>query len=128
MICQHCFIDCPGPPKDLKVSKIDENEITIEWRPPSKDGGSRVKKYQIYIKSESTEDKWINIATVDSFKTYFTILKLEPKNKYYIGVTAVNEVGEGGMAETDKTYSPKQPISKFVCDQMTFYVKLTDFF
>jgi hypothetical protein len=34
--------------------------------------------------------------------------------KYYIGVCAENDVGKGDMATVDKTYSPKQPISKFV--------------
>jgi len=96
------------------VSKVGENEINIEWKPPTKDGGSRVKKYHIYIKSESTEDKWINVEAIDAFKTYFTISKLNAKNKYYIGVSAENDVGKGDMATVDKTYSPKQPISKFV--------------
>ena len=51
---------------------------------------------------------------IDAFKTYFTISKLNAKNKYYIGVCAENDVGKGDMATVDKTYSPKQPISKFV--------------
>jgi hypothetical protein len=54
------------------------------------------------------------VEAIDAFKTYFTISKLNAKNKYYIGVCAENDVGKGDMATVDKTYSPKQPISKFV--------------
>jgi hypothetical protein len=73
------LIGCVAP-NNLNVSKVGENEINIEWKPPTKDGGSRVKKYHIYIKSESTEDKWINVEAIDAFKTYFTISKLNAKN------------------------------------------------
>lgn len=92
----------------LNVSKIGENEIDIEWRQPKSDGGSRLKRYHVYIKPDTPGSDWMEIDTVDAFKTRHRVPKLDSDKKYFFAVAAANEAGVGDKVVTDKPVSPKR--------------------
>lgn len=105
--------DQPSEPQKLNIDKVTDKDVSLSWKPPKSDGGSRIKQYKVYKKTDAPGSKWVDAGTVDSFKTNITITGLSPDEKYLFGVMAENEMGLGEMAETDRPVSLEKPISKF---------------
>ena len=40
-------VDKPSPPKNLRVTDVSKDYITLEWDVPESDGGSPLKGYNI---------------------------------------------------------------------------------
>lgn len=51
MITLICFLllDPPSKPASVHVSRSTEEDLTVEWKPPTNDGGTRVKKYAVQV-------------------------------------------------------------------------------
>ena len=97
----------------MSVDKITDKDISLVWKAPKSDGGSRIKKYKIYKKTEEPGSKWVDAGIVDSYKTNAVVSGLSPDEKYLFAVMAENEMGLGEMAETDRPVSLQKPISKY---------------
>ena len=95
----------PGAPASISVKSIGETEIEIEWKPPRHDGGSRVRKYHIFTMTDEFQDSWVEVATVDSFRTSHLVTRLKHDKKYYFAVSAENEKGSGDKAGDWETHS-----------------------
>ena len=62
--------------------------------------------------TDEFQDSWVEVATVDSFRTSHLVTRLKHDKKYYFAVSAENEKGSGDKAATEKPIALKQPISK----------------
>lgn len=81
--------DVPDPPKDVKVSDIGRDTITLTWTPPN-DGGSEIISY-IVEKCPVSGDRWIRVAQTS--ESQYTVMSLFGKTKYQFHVIAENRFG-----------------------------------
>ena len=105
------FLAAPSAPENLRVTKTTKDSANIEWKPPSDNGGAKIRKYHVWLTVEGTDD-WRKIETTDSYKTSTTVPKLVFNTKYLIGVTAENEVGESKRCEITKAIFIEKPLGK----------------
>jgi len=84
----------PGPPEGLNVDRITRNTVSLSWRPPRNDGGSKIKGYIIQCK-HSRESEYSDINGYPHSDLTYTVLKLTEKDEYSFQVCAVNDVGPG---------------------------------
>lgn len=81
--------DAPEPPKPDRITK---DSVTLSWRPPRSDGGSKLRGY-ILQKRPKDSDDWtdVNISPIDD--TVYTVSKLKEGEEYQFRLIAVNDVG-----------------------------------
>ena len=110
-LCFVCFSAPPGPPQDLKTSRVGPDYVTLEWKPPAKDGGAKVTGYRVE-KCEETSEEWVKVEDIKSFDTVYKVTSLKDGVGYYFSVSAKNQAGYGEPCETDKPIKPKKPEGK----------------
>ena len=104
--------DPPGPPINLKASRIGEKFIEIDWHPPKYNGGTPITNY-IIKKSEGKPDNWVKVATVSSYENYCRATKLTEGTNYFFQVIAENKVGVSEPCES-KPLATIKGASKFL--------------
>ncbi|XP_047491377.1 twitchin-like isoform X5 [Penaeus chinensis] len=82
----------PGPPDAPKPDRIGRNCVTLSWRPPSQDGGSKIRGYLLEYKKKD-EEEWTQDNNLPHPDTNYTVLNLTELQEYVFRVIAVNEVG-----------------------------------
>ncbi|KAK7065507.1 Immunoglobulin like [Halocaridina rubra] len=82
----------PGPPDAPRPDRIGRNWVTLSWRPPHQDGGSKIKGYLIEYKKKD-EDDWQKANDIPHPDTNFTVFNLTEMDEYTFRVIAVNDVG-----------------------------------
>ena len=108
---EFCFVDlsaAPGPPQDLKTARVGPDYVTLEWKPPAKDGGAKITGYRVE-KCEETSEEWVKVEDIKAFDTVYKVTSLKEGMGYYFSVSAKNQVGYGEPCETDKAIKPKKP-------------------
>lgn len=103
-------LDAPEAPASLKVTKVSPDAIDLKWTPPTKDGGSKVKGYKIYM--ATTPGEWTEVGQTKSFDEKFTVPNLTEGQAYYFAVAAENEAGLGPKQELDKPVTAEKPKGK----------------
>ena len=98
----------------MKASRIGEDYICLEWRPPKNDGGAKITKY-IIKKRKDKKDEWERVMTVDGYQTSFKVTSLTKNVGYYFNITAENKVGVGKPCETVGAIITQREASKYVC-------------
>ncbi|TRY66903.1 hypothetical protein DNTS_029329, partial [Danionella cerebrum] len=89
----------PDPPSDLKLLRVDQNSVTLEWM-PGFDGG--------LIQNFRVRYQWggsVSFMYVDVFPpmaTVFTVTGLSPSTSYNFSVNALNSMGESSYADNNK--------------------------
>ena len=83
----------PGPPFPT-VSNITDNSVSLSWKAPDADGGSKIKGY-IVEKQEEGKDEWEKATTHELRSTDFTVKDLRQGASYKFRITAVNSAGMG---------------------------------
>jgi len=91
----------------LKTSKLETDRVTVSWKPPKEDGGSKVTGYYVHMRQDDT-DRWTAVTYLGSFDTEYFVKKLKMGQKYFFSVAAENKVGIGKSAETDKAVVPQK--------------------
>ena len=86
------FADLPGSPDVPRPDRIGRNWVTMSWRPPTTDGGSKIKGYLLEMKKKDS-DQWEPCNNLPHPDNNFTVLNLEEKAEYQFRVSAVNDVG-----------------------------------
>ena len=94
------------------MDKVTDKDVSLTWRAPKSDGGSRVKQYKIFKKSDKPGAVWTDAGVVDSSRTDATISGLSPDEKYTFAVMAENEMGLGEMAETVRPVTLEKPLGR----------------
>lgn len=90
--------------------KTDKNSVTLEWRQPKEDGGSK-RTAIIVSQREAKSDDWVKVATLKPQEMIYKVTDL-PEKKFYFSVAAENNAGVGPAAETDKAVKPQYPSGK----------------
>lgn len=66
--------------------------MTLSWRPPSQDGGSKIRGYLLEYKKKD-EEEWTQDNNLPHPDTNYTVLNLTELQEYVFRVIAVNDVG-----------------------------------
>jgi hypothetical protein len=99
--------DPPGPPRSLKTTD-EKDSVTLDWKPPSEDGGSKVTGFIAY-KREEKKDDWVKIDSLKAFDTQCSASGLKFDLGYYFAVAAENEAGIGKVCETSTALKLQKP-------------------
>jgi len=98
----------PGPPiGPLDVSDINKHMCTLNWKPPSFDGGLKVTHYVVERK-EVTSAHWIMVAS-NVKSTTFTAQGLTEGLEYFFRVMACNDNGMGSPLQGANPIKAKAP-------------------
>ncbi|XP_022244234.1 Down syndrome cell adhesion molecule-like protein Dscam2 isoform X1 [Limulus polyphemus] len=90
---QLLVLDHPAPPEHIRVKKVDERSVSLEWgEPPS--GNNPIKKYILSYKTEgdSTRNKPQKIV-VQGDQREVVIRDLKPMTTYLFNLVAENAIG-----------------------------------
>ena len=82
--------------------------MTLNWKPPTEDGGSKVKGYTIKQR-EGPDGDWKTIAKVKPYDTSYKVPNLKEGTEYNFSIAAENEAGEGLPCQLDSPVVPKRP-------------------
>ena len=82
--------------------------MTLEWKPPAKDGGAKVTGYRVE-RCEETSEEWVKVEDIKSYDTVYKVTGLKEGVGYLFSVSAKNQVGYGEPCETDTAVKPKKP-------------------
>ena len=105
------FLGAPSPPQNVKVTKVVKNSVNLEWSPPVSDGGSKIRRYQIWKRVEMSDD-WVKVASVETYKTNYTMSDLDFDVTYIFGVTAENDVGVSDRCDVETSIKIEKPSGK----------------
>ncbi|KAL1129846.1 hypothetical protein AAG570_012790 [Ranatra chinensis] len=81
----------PDPPEPPKPDRVTKSSVTLSWRPPRNDGGTKIREYILQQKAKSQD--WSDVANIPFPSTVHTITGLKEGDEYQFRVIAVNEVG-----------------------------------
>jgi titin len=95
--------------------------VTLNWKPPVKDGGSVVTNYIVEYR-DAKRTTWSKAGDVSADKTFFVADRLITGNDYYFRVIAVNDEGQGQPLESVTTVRPEQAIGKL--DPISYVIVL----
>nr|XP_034300668.1 twitchin isoform X1 [Crassostrea gigas]XP_034300669.1 twitchin isoform X1 [Crassostrea gigas]XP_034300670.1 twitchin isoform X1 [Crassostrea gigas]XP_034300671.1 twitchin isoform X1 [Crassostrea gigas]XP_034300672.1 twitchin isoform X1 [Crassostrea gigas]XP_034300673.1 twitchin isoform X1 [Crassostrea gigas]XP_034300674.1 twitchin isoform X1 [Crassostrea gigas]XP_034300675.1 twitchin isoform X1 [Crassostrea gigas] len=109
-------IDVLSSPRQVKVSKLGPDFVTLDWKSLSSDGGSKVTGYVVKQKRGSDGD-WEEVATLKAIETSYKVPKLDEDQEYFFSITALNQNGQGETCELDTSVVPKRPPD---CLEMVF--------
>ncbi len=70
----------PSKPADLKVKDVKDDKLTLTWKPPQEDGGSKVGAYHIMVQEDGGD--WKELAKVSPYDKDFKVDNLSPDVKY----------------------------------------------
>src|SRR5205809_931795 len=94
----------PGAPRNLQATPGD-GQVTLNWQPPSNDGGSPILLYTIYRGNSSGGESFL--ITVPLVTTY-TDAPVTNGVTYYYKVSATNAIGEGPKSN-EASATPSAP-------------------
>ena len=95
----------------FKVKDIERTSVTLEWQPPSDDGGSPLTSY-ILEKRDTARPTWTRVEKLSANKTSCKVQNLLEGSDYHFRVTAENKHGASEPLETEKTVKPKSPFGE----------------
>lgn len=102
------MIGAPSAPVGpIKVLQVTRDSATIQWEPPTSDGGTPVTNYLVE-KREGTRRMYMHIGKTDADRTKITVSGLREDTEYHFKVMAENKVGVSPGLETDKPVVPKK--------------------
>lgn len=87
-----CFTVKPDAPEPPKADRITKDSVTLSWRPPRSDGGSKLKGY-ILQKRLKGDDNWDDVNSIPISGNVYTVPNLKEGAEYQFRVIAVNDVG-----------------------------------
>ena len=99
----------PGPPEGLNPDRVTRSDVTLSWRPPKDDGGSKIVGY--IVEQRHRDDKeWKKLNEYPHPHLSYTCTKLREHEQYMFRVAAVNDVGQGEFCKaTDWITVGEQP-------------------
>ena len=93
--------DKPSKPEGpIVVKEMQGDAVTIEWKPPSDNGGLDISKYSVE-KCEADKGVWMKVAEVSKEVSSYCVQKLQEDNEYMFRVFAENPVGASEPLESE---------------------------
>ena len=107
-------VDVPSKQEGpLEAVKTTPSEITLQWKPPKDNGGSKIDHY-ILEKKPKGSNKWQRVpGNISPDETEATAKNLEEGQEYDFRVMAVNENGESEPLVTSGPIKAKYPFGAF---------------
>ncbi len=103
------FSDKPGVPGGpLEAHDVFADNMTLEWKPPSDDGGVPVDHYTLE-KFDTSTGHWVPAGRTSGSETNFKAEGLTQGKDYKFRVHAVNAEGESEPLETTQPITAKNP-------------------
>ncbi|XP_071942196.1 twitchin-like isoform X2 [Antedon mediterranea] len=94
--------DKPGKPE---IKEVDKGFVTLAWKPPDSDGGSRITGYIVESRSDDSDWTQCNIYPVKDCS--FSVSNLDENAKYEFRVRAKNAAGLSQPSASSDTVFPK---------------------
>ncbi|KAL1383363.1 hypothetical protein pipiens_013162 [Culex pipiens pipiens] len=88
----------PGAPTKPDIIDSNYDQITISWKPPISDGGSRITGYNIE-RRDATTGRWILANKYPVQNIEFTDTGVTKNKQYDYRVSAVNAAGQGSPSD-----------------------------
>ena len=101
----------PGAPEGLQAARVGPDYVTLEWKPPTDNGGSKVTGYRIE-KCEEISEEWVKVEDIKALDTVYKVTSLKEGVGYFFSVSAKNTAGYGEPCETEAVIKPKKPDGK----------------
>ncbi|KAE8739414.1 hypothetical protein FOCC_FOCC015100, partial [Frankliniella occidentalis] len=105
----------PDPPEPPKPDRITKDSVTLSWRPPRSDGGSKIKGYIVQKKLKGEPD-WTDVNDVPVPETTFKVPNLKEGDDYQFRVIAVNDVGRSEPSRPSPNIIIEEQANKPVLD------------
>ena len=102
--------DAPSAPQGpLEATETTPTAITLQWKPPKDDGGSKIQKYVLEKKPKGS-NKWQHVpVNIAPDETEATARNLDEGQEYDFRVMAVNQNGESEPLVTTEGIKAKYP-------------------
>lgn len=97
----------PDAPEAPKADRITKDSVTLSWRPPKNDGGSKLKGYIVQKKAKGDND-WSDVNSIPTSGTIYTVPKLKEGETYQFRVISVNDIGKS---------EPSKPSSNILIEE-----------
>ncbi|XP_045126197.1 Down syndrome cell adhesion molecule-like protein Dscam2 isoform X35 [Portunus trituberculatus] len=117
-----------GPPRDLKVTAVDQTSLRVTWKPPLREEwNGDIQGYQVGYRLASSNNSYV-FETVEFSKEmgkehHLVISKLNVYTEYAVVVSAFNKIGQGPKTEEFLAYTaegtPQQPPQDVTCTTLT---------
>ena len=102
----------PNTPRNLQVTGITTDSVSLSWEAPETDGTCDVMQYSVDMREEEHAD-YVSLAKLSSLITSYTAEYLQKGRLYRFRVRAKNAAGFSEQsAELDSPVQVKTPLSK----------------
>lgn len=103
----------PSAPLSPVVSGVTQDSCVVSWKPPLKDGGSKIKSYCLEMKHKKDRTEWTDwtSVTTDEIKqTVFSVKHLTEGIHYVFRVKCENLGGQSDYSEETASIVPATPV------------------
>lgn len=102
----------PGVPRNLQVTDITTDSISLSWEPPESDGTNDVMQYSVDMR-EDQQTNYTSLAKLSYRITSYTAEHLQRGRQYRFRVRSKNAAGfSDSAAELSSPVEVKEPLGK----------------
>jgi len=103
--------DKPSAPKNLRVTGVNKDSVSLAWDEPDQDGGAPVKRY-VVEKADVKRGVFSEAGDTQPDKRQLKVSKLLEGNDYMFRVAAENEIGQGKPASLAEPVTARLPFGE----------------
>ena len=112
-----CVLDKPSAPRNVRVTAVSKDSVSLAWDEPAEDGGAPVKRY-VVEKADVKRGVYAEVGDAAPDKRQITATKLLEGNDYMFRVAAENDIGQGKPASLGEPITAKLPFGELVCHDL----------
>ena len=102
------FSGKPTAPRNLRVTTVSKDSVSLAWDQPEHNGGSPVKRY-VVEKADEKQVVFSHVGYTSADTRQFKVTKLLEGNHYKFRVAAENEFGLGNPTSLSVTVMDELP-------------------
>ena len=105
-----CYSEAPGAPRNLQVTDITTDSVSLSWEAPESDGTCDVMQYSVDMRDDQQKD-YASLAKLSYRITSYTAEHLQRGRLYRFRVRSKNAAGfSDSAAELDAPVEVKEPL------------------